>query len=262
MVLSMMPNYKIKSDIKEAMIFAAGRGSRMRYNTKYKAKPLIKITNEELLKINLNKIASSGIRTCVVNSSYKHISIKKFIKNFKFKNNKPKVYVSHEIDKLDTGGGFKLAKKYFSTNNVLLVNGDSLLTNHLNDCPIKKLSDNFLSNKMDILLLLSSISNSVGYTGNGDYIKKFKGRPSLIERKCKHHKDNNAFIFTGWQIINKTLLSQVTKNKFSLNILYDLAEKNKRLYGINHEGSFLHLSTPKSLSQIENYLRFQKVKVL
>ena len=262
MDLSMISKVRIKSNIKEAMIFAAGKGNRMRYNTKYKAKPLIKIKDKEPLKINLNKLSSSGIKTCVVNTNYNHKSVEKFVKNFKYKNNKPKVYISHEAEKLETGGGFKKAKSYFTTNNILLVNGDSILTNNFNECPIKKLSRNFSTDKMDILLLLASFNNSVGYSGNGDYSKRFKGKISFIERRSKNHKKSKAFIFTGWQVISKQILSSIRKNKFSLNILYDLAEKKKRLYGITHQGSFLHLSTPKSLIQIENHLRFHKIKLL
>ena len=64
----------------DAMILSAGRGKRMSYNTKYKAKPLISIHNRTLLEINLMSLSLSGIKKCVINTSYKHRTILKFIK--------------------------------------------------------------------------------------------------------------------------------------------------------------------------------------
>ena len=59
------------------MVFAAGRGKRMRYMTNFKAKPLVEINQECLLDTNIKKIASSGISKIIVNASYKHLSIKR-----------------------------------------------------------------------------------------------------------------------------------------------------------------------------------------
>ena len=258
----MTANIKINCSIKEAMIFAAGIGNRMRYKTKYKAKPLIKVNNKELLDINLDRLSLVGIRNCIINTSHRHLSVKKFIKRYQSRNKYPKINIAHEKERLETGGGFKNALKYFHTNNILLINGDSILLNNLTECPIKNLSNNFLPHKMDILLLLSSIHNSVGYTGNGDYVKEFQGMPACIKRKSYFANRNKALIFTGWQIINKRILNNFTLKKFSLNQAYDLAEKNNRLYGVTHNGTFLHLSTPKSLIQVQKYLKHNKVSLL
>ena len=52
------------------MILCAGRGQRMRYKTKYIAKPLIKIQNQPILKTNINYLSSIGIKNCIINNSY------------------------------------------------------------------------------------------------------------------------------------------------------------------------------------------------
>ncbi len=258
----MISQIKQSHTIKEAMIFAAGKGNRMRYKTKYIAKPLIKIKNNELLNVNLKKLSANGIKNCVVNTSYKHLSVKNFINCFKLRNKYPKIKISYENERLETGGGVKKAFNYFNTDNILLINGDSLLVNSLRECPIKKLSKNFLPNKMDILLLLSSIHDSVGYDGAGDYVKNCQAKLSLINRKKNYYFRKNALVFTGWQVINKNILCNIHSKKFSLNKLYDFAEKNKRLYGITHKGSFLHLSTPKSCIQVESYLKHKSISLL
>ena len=258
----MNANIKINCSIKEAMIFAAGIGNRMRYKTKFKAKPLIKVNNKELLNINLERLSLMGIRSCIINTNYKHLSVKNFIKRYQSRNKYPKINIIHENERLETGGGFKIALKYFHTNNILLINGDSLLVNNLIECPIKNLSNNFLPHKMDILLLLSTIRDSVGYTGSGDYIKDFQGTPASIKRKNYNANKKNALIFTGWQVINKNILNNIKSRKFSLNAAYDLAEKNNRLYGVTHNGTFLHLSTPKSFMQVQKYLKYYSSSLL
>ena len=73
------------------MLLAAGRGERMRYKTQFIAKPLIKINETSILERNIIKIANAGIRKIVVNSSYQHLTIKKFIKNFKSRKKLPKI---------------------------------------------------------------------------------------------------------------------------------------------------------------------------
>ena len=180
----------------------------------------------------------------------------------KLKNKYPRVRLTHETERLETGGGFKKAYNFFHTDNILLINGDSLLVNNFKECPIQKLSKNFCPKKMDILLLLSSINNSVGYKGNGDFIKENNSVPSRIKRKTFTTNNRSAFIFTGWQIINKNILRFIDEKKFSLNVLYDLVEKNKRLYGVTYNGTFLHLSTPKSYIQVKKYLKDNRVKLL
>ena len=85
----------------------------------------------------------------------------------------------------------------------------------------------------------------------------------LKKKSCviKRSRDKNGLVFTGWQIIKKELFEGINLNNFSLNVLYDIAEKNSTLYGITHKGEFLHMSNPKSYLQVENFLNTNNVKL-
>ncbi|MAI02531.1 MAG: hypothetical protein CMP40_01715 [Rickettsiales bacterium] len=242
-----------KNNFKEAIILAAGRGIRMRYKTKFIAKPLVKIQNKHILEVNLNKLKANGVKNCTINTSYKHKTIKQFIKNFNYKNKFPLINATYEINRLETGGGIKNALPYFREDKILVINGDSLLINDKNSCPINKLYSYFDAKKMDILLLLCPIRFSIGYNGYGDYDRCSNSLPFEINRR----KESNrvSLVFTGWQIIKKELFEKIKIHNFSLNLLFNEAEKKNRLYAINHVGSFLHLSTPKSILQVESYLK-------
>ena len=141
-----------------------------------------------------------------------------------------------------------------------MINGDSLLLNKTNICPVSKLYDNFNNAQMNILLLIAPIKNSIGYEGRGDFIMESDKIVSRIERHKKHSR-SQSYVFTGWQIINKELFNQITEKKFSLNLLYDLALNQKKLFAVKLDGYFLHASTPKSVIQIEQFINSNK-KVL
>ena len=251
-----MNNFKKNNEI-STMILSAGRGKRMRYQTKYIAKPLIKIQNHPVLKTNIDYLSSVGIKNCIINNSYKHKTIQKFIKNYSLKYKQPKIYSSFEKKKLETGGGVKKALHLFNKREMLIINGDSLLLRKTNKCPIKKLLKNFNNSYMKILLLIAPVNRSIGYDGRGDFIIKSKSIASRIER-IKYHKNNKSFVFTGWQIINREIFNNIEQDNFSLNILYDIALRQNSLFATVLDGYFLHVSTPKSIIQIERFLNFKK----
>ena len=148
-------NNKKKINNIDAMLMAAGKGKRMRYLTKFLAKPLIKINNTSILERNITKISHAGIKKIVINTCYQHLTIKKFIKGFKSRKKLPKINITFEKRMLETGGGLKNAIEKFENSNILVVNGDSLLSYAYRDCPIKNLSSNYNDQNMDVLLLLS-----------------------------------------------------------------------------------------------------------
>ena len=195
------------------MILSAGRGKRMSYQTKYIAKPLLKIQNQTILKTNIDYLSSIGIKNCIINNSYKYKTIQKFIKNYSLKYSRPNIYSSFEKKRLETGGGVKKALPLFNKKEILVINGDSLLLRKAHSCPVKKLFKNFNSNFMSILLLLAPINKSIGYNGRGDFIIKSNSINSRIERK-RNNKNHKSFVFTGWQIINKEIFNDINEDNF------------------------------------------------
>ena len=239
------------------IILCAGRGKRMRYKTKFIAKPLVKIQNQTILKANITYLSEIGIKNCIINNSYKHLTIQRFIRNYSYKHSKPKIYSSFEKERLETGGGVKKALPKFNKNKILVINGDSLLLRKANLCPVKKLLKNFNMNYMSVLLLLVPIKKSIGYHGSGDFIIKSNSITSRIERK-ENNASHRNFVFTGWQIINKQIFNDIKKENFSLNLLYNKAQTQNSLFAVILDGYFLHVSTPKSIIQIERFLNINK----
>ena len=168
-----MKNKKIINNI-NTMILCAGLGTRMAYKTKYIANPLIKIKKKPILENNLKYLSSLGIRDCIINNSYKYKTIQSFINNYSYKNKKPYIVSSYEKQILETGGGIKNALKFINKNNIIVINGDSLLISNHNFCPVTNLYKNFQKKDMSILLLLVPIKNTIGYKGQGDFVMEKK----------------------------------------------------------------------------------------
>lgn len=244
-------NNKKKINNIDAMLMAAGKGKRMRYLTKFLAKPLIKINNTSILERNITKISHAGIKKIVVNTCYQHLTIKKFIKSFKSRKKLPKINITFEKKMLETGGGLKNAIENFENSNILVVNGDSLLSYAYRDCPIKNLSSNYNDRNMDVLLLLSKKKNTFGYNGRGDYSRVSYSKASQLSSRNISFAQN--YIFTGWQIINKKILDNFSERIFSLKKVYDLAEKKGKLYGVVHKGNFFHIGDTKSYGIIRKF---------
>ena len=71
--------------------------------------------------------------------------------------------------------------------------------------------------------------------------KRMKGDFSLSEEQLLKNKQNN-FIYTGLQIINKSLFKNEKVIPFSVTKIWDYAIKNKMLYGFESKKHFIHLT--------------------
>ena len=62
------------------------------------------------------------------------------------------------------------------------------------------------------------------------------------------------FIHAGIQILSPDLFLNCPREPFSLNLIYDLAADQGRLYGLRHEGQWMELNRPEGLAAAERAL--------
>jgi len=86
---------------KRAMIFAAGRGTRLRPLTDKLAKPLVEVAGRTILDRILDRCASAGVEQAVVNTHYLADQVAAHVA----KRKKPAIVISREDELLETGGG-------------------------------------------------------------------------------------------------------------------------------------------------------------
>ena len=226
-------------NIKHGMILAAGLGERMQPLTLKTPKPLIEINNLTLLERAINLLISHGVREISINVHYLATKIQSFVNEKKFK---IKITISNEEDLLlDTGGGVLKGTQNFGDNPFFVVNPDTIWSKHY----LKELKGletiYFKDNKPTLLLVNKKLSVD----------PSFKGDFNLNNKEIS--KDNeNEFIFTGLQIINRSVLIAEKSEAFSMNIVWNKLIKKKNLKGLESKQKFYHINTFEMYKKIVN----------
>ena len=219
--------------IKKAMILAAGFGKRIHPLTLKHPKPLLKIGKETLLSSTLKFLKLFGIKQVVINVHYLGEQIVDYISRNKFDLT---VTVVKEKDKiLDTGGGVLNAIQHFSNEAFLIINPDTLWNFHYLE-ELKLMQKKFFENNKKCLLLVVNKKKSFDQSFKGDFnLKNYS-----ITRK---NGDNLDYIYTGLQIIEPEVFSDMYEKVFSINKIWDKLIASNELYAIESNIDFLHVST-------------------
>lgn len=110
----------------QALILAAGLGTRLRPLTDDRPKAMVEINGRTLLEININRIAQSGVTHCVVNAHYFGDKLIAYIRSQQWPCN---VVVSDERQLLlDTGGALKHAAPLLLPDQPVLVHNVDILS--------------------------------------------------------------------------------------------------------------------------------------
>ena len=226
-------------NIKYGMILAAGLGKRMRPLTLKTPKPLLEINNYTLLERAINLFISHGVQEISINVHYLSDQIKSFINRKKFK---VKITISNEENLLlDTGGGVLKGTQNFGDNPFFVINPDTVWGKHYLE-ELKNLEVIYLKNNKPTLLLVNkklSIDPS------------FKGDFNLNNEKISKDSENQ-FIFTGLQIINRSVFTNEKSEVFSLNKVWNKLIKDKNLLGLESNQKFYHLNTSDMYRKIQS----------
>jgi len=227
-----------------AMVLAAGLGLRLRPITEKLPKPLVEVAGRTLLDRALDRLEDAGIELAVVNVHYLGDMIEEHLKS----RATPKTIVSREKNLLETGGGVANALPLLADGPFFVVNGDALWLNGHEDA-LLRMARNWDDKTMDGLLLLHSTVEAYGYDGVGDFLVDPLGR--LARRP---EAEVSPYLFTGIQILHPRLFQRGPDGYFSLNIIYDQAIAEGRLYGLVHDGEWFHVGTPDHLATAEAYM--------
>jgi MurNAc alpha-1-phosphate uridylyltransferase len=228
--------------IKKAMILAAGFGKRMRPLTEKIPKPLIKVGPKNLLERSIELIIKMGINELVINTHHLSKEIDNFIKN---KSYEISITLTKEEELLDTGGGILNATKKFENNPFFVLNPDTIWNKNYYE-ELKLLENFYIENNKPTLLLVNKINS---------HDKSFKGDFNFTENKHIIRGIKNQYIFTGAQIINRSIFKDIKKKVFSMNEVWDQMVKEKKLLGQESNQTFFHINNIKVYEEL-NKLKF------
>jgi NDP-sugar pyrophosphorylase family protein len=161
----------------EAMILAAGLGTRLKDLTVNTPKCLVNVGGYPMLKIVIERLKQSGVNHIVINTHYLADQIKDYLKSNK--NFGLQISLSEEEDLLNTGGGLKKAEKLFSGSLPIIIhNADiycdldlkNLVNTHITSSNLATLVTN--QNTTDRMLLFDEQGQLAGWENKSNKQQK------------------------------------------------------------------------------------------
>jgi mannose-1-phosphate guanylyltransferase len=177
----------------QAMILAAGFGTRLLPHTRFRPKPLFPILNTPLLLLTIKRLQRLGFSRIVVNAHHLADQIVSAVASI------PGVKVQTEENILGTGGGLRRAFEHFSDEPLLVSNGDIYHCVDLLD-----FYRHHVDNRCPVTLAMHDYPrfNQVVVT-NG------------MVRAFAKARDSNMLAFTGLHVIDPRLLERIDDRGFS-----------------------------------------------
>jgi MurNAc alpha-1-phosphate uridylyltransferase len=231
--------------VETAMVLAAGLGTRMRPLTAARPKPLIEVKGKALIDYGFDHLRRAGVSRAIVNVHY----LPEQIEAWAARQTSPAVTISDERGViLDTGGGITKALPLLGPDPFYVLNSDSFWIDRGKPA-LQRLAEAWNEADMDCLLLLAPLARTVGYDGVGDFHLGADGR--LVRRR---EGEAGALAYIGGYLVHPRIFAGAPEGKFSMNLLWNHAIAMGRLFGLAHDGLWLHVGTPDAIPLAEAHL--------
>lgn len=177
----------------QAMILAAGYGTRLHPYTDHRPKPLFPFLNIPLLSLTIKRLQCAGFDHIIVNCHHLRGQIKNLLSDT------PGVIVQEENTILGTGGGLRAAYDNFRDEPLLVTNGDIYHT-----IDFVWLYEKHFRSGNRISLAVHDYPRFNSLFVEGGYVQRFTGK------SCP-----DALAFTGIHVIEPEVLHGIAKGKTS-----------------------------------------------
>lgn len=228
--------------IREAVILAGGFGTRLQSVVQDLPKPMAPVNDRPFLSYLLQYLGGYGIERVILSTGYLH---EKIVGYFGREYHGIEIVYSHESIPMGTGGGIRLALEKCTTEEILVLNGDSFF-----EINLKSFYRQFHLGECDIALSMRQVENASRYgtllTDNHHRINQFREKDGL---------DIPGYINAGVYLMHKTIFLQETPQGVPFSLEKDFFEKrvtDLKFYGFIFEGYFIDIGIP------EDYLKVQK----
>jgi len=225
-----------------AMIFAAGRGERMRPITQTLPKPLIEVAGATLIDRCLDRFAQDGVERAIVNVHWLADQIEAHLAC----RQRPRIVISDERTQLlDQGGGIRKVASLLGREPFFVCNTDAFWIEGPRS-NLRRLVENFDPRQMDAILLVASSAGAVGVDWPGDFTMN-----GLGQLQKREERRVAPFVYTGVGILKPELFDGVGDEVFGLAPLLFRAAERGRLYGVRLDGLWLHVGRPEAIVEAE-----------
>lgn len=227
-----------------AMVLAAGLGTRMRPLTDACPKALISLNGRPLIDHMLGRLREGGVTRCVVNNHYCAEMLEQHLANIPL----PRIEFSRELERpLETGGAIKKARALLGEDPIFVANTDSVWQGGAPAAA--SLAEAWDPARMDALLLVVPLENTLGFDGAGDFFRERDGR-----LRFRGEAAAAPYAFMGLHICKPQLAYAEPDEAFSLSRVWRRLAQAGRLSSVVFEGSWMHVGDPAALAAAEAHL--------
>ena len=226
----------------EAVILAGGLGTRLREVISDVPKPMAPVGSKPFLRYILERLEMQGVRRVVLAVGYKHETISSY---FGHRCGEIRIAYSVEEEPLGTGGALKQAMDQISSDQVLLLNGDTLF--HVD---IKQLVQVHQDRAADLTLSLKPMRRFDRY---GAVIVSSDSRVLSFQEKrmCESGLINGGVYVARTDLWDPFELSA----KFSFErFLENPGAQKLNMYGFPSEGYFIDIGIPEDYERAKSEL--------
>ncbi|MGN6518721.1 MAG: N-acetylmuramate alpha-1-phosphate uridylyltransferase MurU [Dokdonella sp.] len=218
--------------MRRAMVFAAGRGERMRPLTDATPKPLLRAGGRTLIERHLEKLAAAGVREVVVNTSHLAEQFPAVLGDGTRWG--LRIRYSYEgLAPLETGGGIRHALALLGDEPFIGVSADIV-----SDYDYAR-----LPRQPDGLAHLVMVPNP-DFHPRGDFC--------LDHGRLNDEGIGERLTFGNIGVYRPALVAGETATRFKLLPMYQRAMRAGLLAGERHDGYWRNIGTPAQLLQLED----------
>lgn len=211
--------WNMEQKIKKVMLFAAGRGERLRPLTDKTPKPLLPIGEKPIIDYSLAYLKRYGIEEVVINLWHLGEKIERHVGDGKKYG--LKIIYSKEKELLGTGGGLKNAEKYFENEKAFItLNSDTLI-----NCDLQELAAFHEKQKSPATLVVAPWQE--GYT-----------------------KIKENYLFTGLAVWSPAIFKELSLKTANL-ILTIVPSYDRTIVLFPHKGLWLDIGTKENYKQAQ-----------
>ena len=233
--------------ITQAMVLAAGLGTRLRPITDTIPKPLVRVAGRPMIDYALDALADAGVRRAAVNVHHFADQMEAHLADYP----RMEVAISDERDRLmNSGGGLAKGIKLLEPGPLFVMNADLFWVGERPGRPtnLQRLAEFFDASRMDMALLCVPLERTTGHNGKKDFQLDPQGRLS------RYTDGDLPLVYAGAIALHSALFDDAPDDAFNLNLYFDRAIARGRLYGLVLEGHWLTVGTPEALDEAEQVL--------
>lgn len=236
----------------EAMIFAAGLGTRLRPLTNDKPKALVEVCGKTLLQHSIELLIRNGVTRVVINVHHFAEMMKTYIAGLKYDID---ILISDESDLLlDTGGGLKKAIGLFSGKAPIMITNVDILSN----IDLQKMLRRHIESKADATLAIRERKSSRYLLfDNNLQLKGWQNTKTCEAIYVAEKSGLSQYAFSGIHIISPSIIDKFPDDDvFPIIPHYLKLASSHKIIGYPHQSDYwFDAGSVEKIAEAEAFLK-------